>query len=99
MRTMRRRLAGAVVGVSLALTGCGDSAAEDTAGDSVPSEEADTAEDPDRVDGGEEDPDGVDPGTGGLDDDDDTDGQDAGDDATPDLPAEEDDSGDISSGN
>jgi hypothetical protein len=99
MRRTRRWLTGTVLAVTLGLTGCGDSAAEDTPGDSVPAEESDDAEDQDPVDGGEEDSDGVDPGTGGLDDDDDTDDQDAGDDATEDIPAEEDDSGDIDSNN
>src|SRR5918998_5282074 len=86
MRRTRRWLTGTVLAVTLGLTGCGDSAAEDTPHDSVPAEESDDAQDQDPVDGGEEEPDGVDPGTGGLDDDDDTDDQDAGDDATEDIP-------------
>ncbi|WNV74147.1 hypothetical protein [Geodermatophilus sp. DSM 44513] len=95
MRRTRQWLTGTVLAVGLGLTGCSGSSAGDPAGDAVPSEEADSAEDADRVDGGEEDADGIDPGTGGLDDDDDTDPQQTEDDVTPDVPAEEDDSGDL----
>ncbi|TFV63838.1 hypothetical protein E4P41_03740 [Geodermatophilus sp. DF01-2] len=73
MRRTRRWLAGTVLAVGLGLTGCAAGEEADPPGDAVPGEEADTAEDPDPVDGGEEDPDGIDPGTGGIDDDDDTD--------------------------
>ncbi len=59
--------------VSFGAIGCSGSAAGAPPGDAGLSEEADSANDPDPVDGGEEDPDGIDPGTGGIDDDD-TDG-------------------------
>lgn len=95
MRRTRRWLTGTVLAVTLGVTGCSGSAAGDPPGDAIPGEEADNAEDPDRVDGGEEDPDGIDPGTGGIDDDDDTDDQGAGDDVTPDVPEDEDDASDL----
>ncbi|SNS78647.1 hypothetical protein SAMN06893096_10819 [Geodermatophilus pulveris] len=98
MRRTRRWLTGTVLAVGLGLTGCSDSSAGDPAGDAVPGEEADSAGDADRVDGGEGDADGIDRDTGGIDDDD-TDPEQPEDDVTPDVPARGDDSGDLSNDN